>query len=171
MSTIDKWVMVGYVKAGYPERDVQVFVHIKWDGRRLSLSGVEGPKANGDAHGGCGQIDVSRAVPLDSGVDTAKLATIWDRWHLNDMRAGSRAQESYLRRNPIDMSEYARAHPERSPSYYEAATAKLHAVGLNPDPLADGYCYGSAWKFEDVPEDVIAYLASLPSVDAPRGWL
>lgn len=28
-----------------------VFVTVKWDDKRLSITGVEGPKANGDAEG------------------------------------------------------------------------------------------------------------------------
>lgn len=66
--------------------NVITFVTITWDGKRLSITGVEGPKANGDASGSCGQLDVSRHNP--------RLAELWARWHLNDMRAGCEHQRT-----------------------------------------------------------------------------
>lgn len=64
----------------------RIFVTVDWDGKRLSFTGVEGPKANGDATGSCGQLDVSKHSP--------RLATLWERWHLNDMRAGCEHQRA-----------------------------------------------------------------------------
>ena len=70
-------------------------------GGRLSITGVEGPKCNGDAKGSCGQcLDALRNCnpwltpphgkePI---VDPVKLAAVWERWHLNDMRAGTPLQ-------------------------------------------------------------------------------
>lgn len=82
-----------------------------------------------------------------------RMVEIWKRWHLNDMKAGSAVQEQYLKDRPIDQAEYA--YPK---SYYEVASEKLFEVGLNPD--ADGYQYGHAWKFEQIPGDVIAEIQS-----------
>lgn len=88
---ISKAMLVGRNADG----NVWVEVHFK-DGR-LSLSGVIGPKANGDARGSCGQIvDYVRAYPAaDFGIApgwTAEmlddLIRVWDGWHLNDMHAG-----------------------------------------------------------------------------------
>jgi hypothetical protein len=162
---IDKWVLVGYVKAGYPERDVKVYAHVKYDGQRLSLTGVEGPKANGDCVGASGQISLDDVVPMDSGVDVSKLREVWKRWHLNDMRAGSPYQEAWLREHPIDPAEYA--YPK---SHYVVASEKLRAAKLNPDPFSSGYEYGHGWQFEEVPGTVIEFLDSLPATDAPKGW-
>lgn len=73
------------------------------------------------------------------------------------MKAGSPIQEQWLREHPIDPSEY-----EYPRSHYEVARAKLAEAGLNPDP--DKYAYGSAWKTEELPADVLAEIASW---DAP----
>jgi hypothetical protein len=67
-----------------------VFLTVAWDGKKLSMTGVEGPKGNGDAHGSCGQIAMHEwadyiAAP---GIDLARIRAIWDAWHLNDMKPG-----------------------------------------------------------------------------------
>jgi hypothetical protein len=86
---IDKWVNVGSTKIG--DRHVDTLVHIQFDGKRLSISGVEGPVPNGNCFGACGQIDLSNTVAWP-GVNKNKLAKVWERWHLNDMRAGCEHQ-------------------------------------------------------------------------------
>lgn len=96
----------------------------------------------------CGQCvdEVVAYFPQDK--QAQRMAAVWRRWHLNDMKAGSPAQEQWLRDNPIDRAEYA--YPK---SRYEVVSAKLAAVGLNPD---QGYNYGSAWKLEELPPDILA---------------
>lgn len=92
---------------------------------------------------------------LDSFPDNATLkliAPIWDRWHLNDMRAGTVAQETWLREN-LKPSDY-----EYPLNHYDVACAKLAAVGLNPD---NGYSYGSKWLREELPAAVLAILKTL----------
>lgn len=223
---LNAWHMVGYVKAGYPERDVKVYVEIGWDGKRLSISGVEGPKANGDCLGGAGQIRLDHVVPLDSGVDTGKLQGVWDRWHLNDMRPGCEHQRlidttrkveivTYkltrdaiveqadlkrdtwallMRQGRVELSDDARALLElpytrtsapdadsTASGRYEVDKRESKAIGWvtqaeHPEGMLSkpcevcGYKYGSRWLSESVPEDVIAFLASLPACDAPKGW-
>jgi hypothetical protein len=124
----------------------------------LSITGVIGPKANGDCVGGCGQcrdfIVTDYAPGWNAGI-AEQFREIWDRWHLNDMRAGSQIQSDYLRANPIPLCV----------DYYVVACETLRAAGLNPDP--QGYVYGSAWNFESVPASVIEFLESLPESDRP----
>lgn len=61
----------------------------------LSISGVIGPKSNGDCLGSCGQIDMSLSAedikPAANWSKTKikKLLDIWDKWHLNDMNAAT----------------------------------------------------------------------------------
>jgi hypothetical protein len=86
-----------------------------------------------------------------------RMRQVWERWHLDDMKAGSAVQEAWLRAHPIDPQECA--YPR---SHYEVASARLAEAGLNPDP--DGYRYGHAWKTETLPADVLAEIASW---DAP----
>lgn len=79
----------------------RLYVTVDWDGKRLSITGVEGPKANGDCRGSCGQTGIPRNTPesgwlkLSDGWDQPtvdRLREVWDRWHLNDMRAGCEHQ-------------------------------------------------------------------------------
>ena len=72
---------------------------------------------------------------------------------------GSPAQEAYLRLNPVSFT-----YPD---THYEAATRALDAAGLNPE----GERYGSKWWREDVPEDVLVWLAALPDADRKPAWV
>ena len=89
-----------YLSPGVTEYG-QVFVEVEYsttpDGGRLSITGVEGPKNNGDARGSCGQIvdTLSRLKSLSPGwtpEQVVRLRAEWERWHLNDMRAGCEHQ-------------------------------------------------------------------------------
>lgn len=146
-----------------------IYCRIKYDGWRLSITGVEGPYSNGNCKGGVGQIVMyllgnERQIAPAPGWDFEKIKMflqLWDRWHLNDMRAGSEPQEKWLRENPIVVK-----YPE---SHYKIASKKLAEVGLNPD--SDGYRYGHAWKFEVIPEWVISFFKSLPDTDIKPCWV
>jgi hypothetical protein len=148
-----------------------LFVTIEWKDGRLSISGVSGPKANGDACGSCGQntgdlLEVSSFATGWSAGMCAKLAEVWERWHLNDMQAGSPAQRKWLCDNPVTAT-----YPE---SHYEKACAALAEAGLNPDPGYEHndkpYQYGHAWLREEVPDKVIKWLFDLPPADRPHPW-
>lgn len=145
------------------DRQHPVFVTIRWEPPRLSISGVEGPNQNGNAAGACGQLrlDPTYAAPGWEADDVAQLDATWRRWHLNDMRAGSPAQEQWLR-----------DHPDRpSPlEYFPWACEQLAAAGLHPDPDHDDYRYGSAWLSEDVPDEILDYLWALPNTTRAHPW-
>lgn len=150
---INKIFKVGYVLEYSGKRPVYVFC--KYDGKRLSLSGVIGPKRNGDAYGSCGQIkDYLDIIDHFCGEwDKSScdfLADIWNRYHLNDMHAGTIAQE-----NCID--DYLKKWGDRYD--YNLACEILEASGLLYD---DGYKYGSAWLFRPVPQTAIKWLEALP---------
>ena len=176
MESFTKVVRIGTMLPPWRKVPYSIFCEIKFvngaDGNKLSITGVEGPTAGGNCVGSCGQIEMHLKDELDKitpapGWDAAKIEQffkVWDRWHLNDMKAGSAVQEQYLRDNPIDKSEYQ--YPK---SYFDAATKALKAAGLNPD--ASGYKYGHAWKREDVPDEVIEFLKSLPDTDKKPAWV
>jgi hypothetical protein len=93
-----------------------IFCKVKYEGGELSISGVIGPKRNGDAWGGCGQIDMefSHRNPADDDkryqrpVKPSDLTfapgwtaeTWWDfldawkKYHLNNMKAGCEHQRA-----------------------------------------------------------------------------
>lgn len=117
--------------------DGACWVTVEFDGTRLAFQGVIGPRRDGNCRGSGGQIavdlaDVVATAPFTA-ADVARLAEVWKLWHLNDMRAGC-------------------AHQRRSGRRYEIGEAC---------PVCD-YRYGSAWLHEDVPADVIDWLAALP---------
>jgi hypothetical protein len=157
------------------ERHEKLFCKVEFDGSKLSICAVVGPRPTGNARGGCGQIIMEfseydhrgytslSTLRLAKGWTRAtvrKLFDVWNRWHLNDMKAGSATQEEYLRAHPV-----VAVYPE---SHYDKASKALADAGLNPD--ADGYSYGHAWKHEDVPADVLEFLTGLPDTDVTPAW-
>ena len=177
-----KVVRVGSVPRGWgkrPDYPLDVFANIEYKDGRLSISGVVGPRSSGNCGGSAGQfimmfkeydnrghttLATIKLAPGWSRVTVRRFFDAWHRWHLNDMKAGSAAQEQYLKDSPMDPASYA--YPK---DHYTAACAHLAAAGLNPD--ADGYKYGHAWKREEVPADVIAFLQSLPETDKTPAWV
>ena len=152
----------------------------------LLITGVIGPKRNGDSKGPCGQIveDLKDAEFLP-GIDGKTLIEVWERWHLNGMRAGSPDQEDYIRANP-ELFEVK--YPV---SHYENACGVLRSAGLDPSPnytlgyLAElgtywynvldnekdvPYKYGSGWLKEQLPLDVVEFIQSLPDDSDEYPW-
>lgn len=166
-----KVVRIGTART-FNNRAYSVYCKVKYVNGCLSITGVEGPTPGGNAIGSCGQIDSHLRDQLHTitpapGWDALKLQqffNVWERWHLNDLRAGSPEQEKYLRDHPISREEYA--YPK---SHYEVAGQKLADAGLNPD--ANGYQYGHAWKREEVPGEVLEFLRSLPETDREPAWV
>mgnify|MGYP003419988187 CR=1 FL=1 len=163
------------VKVGTNAERHAVFAIIKWSGDgRLSITGVVGPRKNGDAYGSCGQcVDDIRAL-------NPELADVWERWHLNDMRAGCEHQRAdKWDERPIDPSKptnvYGRHCGPNGPETWNMLAwvrRNEHPEGLMNEPCpACGYRYGTAWLREDVPADVVQWLHDLPtSDDLPTAW-
>ena len=82
--------------------------------------------------------------------DILKIQSIWNRWHLNDMRVGTPKQEAFIRQWKLS-NKYE----------YSAACDALAEAGLLYD---NGYKYGSSWLREELPTGIIKYLFSLPAV-------
>lgn len=168
LGTIDKVIRPGSIPntGGFPKR-LDVFCRIKYDGKRLSISGVEGPKPNGDAWGSCGQIEMhyKHRNPADDDARSAGYAIgpedfswalgwdaerwlgfldVWHRWHLNDMRAECEHQR------------------ERGEKYDN-----------NPDAVCPDcdYKIGSAWLVEEVDEAALMLLEMLPKADKEPNWV
>lgn len=91
-----KVVRVGSVTID--NRQAGVYVKIQWkEGANLSLTGVEGPKSNGDALGSAGQIGMPVNLTYAEGWDAATVTRLWEtwkEWHLNDMQAGCEHQRT-----------------------------------------------------------------------------
>ena len=166
---MNKVLFVGkMVDCGYP-----IFLKVKYEEGRFSISGVEGPLASGNCKGGCGQIqDSLYDIRMEGDLTREQLDKVlayWERWHLNDLKAGSPDQEAHLMANPIEYDGMKCSH-------YEAASAELTAAGLNPDPEFMGkdgepYVYGTAWNREEVPTGVIEFFESLPPSTRKPNWV
>ena len=137
---------LGTTKVG--KRNGSVYVKIEWDGKSLSITGVVGPLPSGNALGSCGHFEHPIQIETYAQGWTAweiqKLWALWDRWHLNDMRAGCEHQRA------LGWTKYD-DHPSE------------------PCPTC-GYKYGTAWLTEEVPQDVLEWLAELPRADKPCPW-
>lgn len=120
-----------------PEQRERVFVDVEWDGTRLSFTGdVYGTGVHG-AHSVGQVIDDVRKVSVT-------LADLWERWHLNDMKAGCEHQEAWFRESP-----------SLRPSW------KNEYKGMDVPCPECGYKYGTEWKTEPVPEDVLRQIHDL----------
>jgi hypothetical protein len=69
-----------------------MWVEIKWKDGKLSITGVHGPKRNGDCSGSAGQC--SDVLLASKDPKHHKLKEVWDKWHLNDMNAACEHQEA-----------------------------------------------------------------------------
>jgi hypothetical protein len=161
---------------GGSSKYADVFIHIQYKDNHLSITGVVGPNHHGNAWGSAGQIvmDFRKSYPdviyCDGWTSDLfdKLLAIWDRYHLNDMQAGSPNQMAWLR-------EHESSFPRYPISHYTWAREQLAAVGLQPDPdyiyHDKPYSYGCAWLLEEVPADVIAWLEELPESFKTPAWI
>jgi len=155
-------------------RRMSVFCTIEYQDGRLSITGVEGPLSSGNCLGSCGQIETSMDLTYLACFHFAphwnrdmlnEFLSIWRRWHLNDMRAGTPEQMACLETH-IYQHSYG--------DHYLWAKNILAYAKLDPVTLPDGteYYYGTRWLFEPVPEDVLAFLVNLPDADKnlPATW-
>lgn len=87
------------------------------------------------------KLNATQDAPSD---DVEALCDLWDRWHLNDLRAGTETQDAMLASLKMNGQPYE---------------ARCLALG---DFIEDrGYRYGSAWLYEPIPDDVLAELVRL----------
>ena len=79
-----------------------------------------------------------------------KILDIWDRWHLNDLHAGTKKQEEAVKewRKKNKISGWA----------YEREVKYLKSIGLYEDR---GYKYGKEWLYEPLPNEVIKFINNL----------
>lgn len=148
-----------------------VFIKIKYQDGKLSISGVESPRSTGNCRGSCGQIVMHMPATLKTETITYKkgwsrksvlrLIDLWEAWHLNDMRAGTPKQEKSIKdwlTNSGDTVRYT----------YESACEYLKTIGIYND---NGYIYGTKWLKEEVPVSVLQELADLPETKITPAWV
>lgn len=220
------------------------FCKIEFEDGRLSISGVIGPKRNGNAKGSCGQCvdEIRNGTPSPEWNHEMlnQFCDIWSEWHLNDMRPYCQHQKSLgwdrlarkevvlynytLSREAMDKKkdaekaaiealkngtvfvpsdeqiryanlpysitthekltgEMEKLYKPRKPIYTgDKGATEIKTLGwLKPEEHPDGilckpcpvcgYKYGTSWKEEDVPKDVIGWLFSLPEATEKPAWV
>lgn len=166
---IVKVVRIGTIMLWHHRAELPTDIFCKIEFRadnRLSITGVIGPRKNGDAWGGCGQIDMEfdhrnpsdndprysdpilpSDITFSPGWDAdlwCGFLNIWKRWHLNDMKAACEHQE--------------------------IMGITYHKNPKHVCPVC-GYKIGSAWKRRNVPQAVIEFLVALPDTDKTPAWV
>lgn len=140
--TINKTIVPGLIDGS------NIYIKIEFEKGKLSISG--------NCAGSGGQISdmLSQITEYSKGFNpenVAELQRVWDAWHLNDMRAGCEHQRALMpdieRLNPdfFNASNYSEII---SGSYFAKCPECSHK-------------YGSAWLKEEVPKDVLKFLAGL----------
>lgn len=113
----------------------------------------------------CGQIVGTRLDGLAPGWGAATVGRfyeLWDRWHLNDLRAGCEHQraEGWGRERLEDGRWTGHVYPKEHP----------RGVLCKPCPVC-GYRYGTEWKYEEVPDDVLDFFRALPEPSITPVWV
>ena len=137
--------------------------------KELSISGVEGPRKNGNCRGSCGQINDTIVEHIErdefnkfaAGWDKKSILhfiEVWKEWHLNGMKAGNAKQEAFVKK-------YIEEHPMERHTYTNICKVlEEHNLFEDKDDIYNGkpYKYGNAWRYVALPEEVIEYVKSLP---------
>lgn len=132
-----------YVGRMPEDRAHHMHIEVRWDGRRFAMTGelvdarLEGRGvADPTVAGGQNRDDLARCEPVEpfTRAQLDRLTEVWERWHLNDMRAGCEHQ--------------------RELGWKATRTGDPDDKVGKPCPTC-GYRYGSAWLFEPVPVSVI----------------
>lgn len=164
-----KIVNIGIVDLGTP-KGCELFCKIELNGKRLSITGVEGPLPSGNCRGSCGQIDMHEwnFKKLHKGWTLSlvrKFRDVWKRWHLNDMKAGTPKQEQAVKEWLDAGNKYE----------YQSVRSMLDRLNLLIDEsyIHNGkpYEYGTAWLVEELPDSVISFLVSLPKASKEPAWV
>lgn len=185
------------LRIGTSKNTGNIFIHVEFKDGKLSISGVEGPRANGNCQGGCGQIDMSYAhrnpadndprnkhifggTEYDSTIypESITFAPGWDSEKWFDLL------DIWKRWHLNDMQsacEHQRALGWKYDTHRKHRT-EVHtpAIGL-PGVVVTytkagqcptcGYLIGSAWLKEEVPAAVIKQLQAFPDTDVTPAWV
>jgi hypothetical protein len=169
------------VRLGHTQGIGSTFCKIEFNGSQLSISGVEGPTSGGNCKGSCGQILHDLTIEdyaLGWTNELVKEFTmIWERWHLNYMKAGTLRQRAVIAYKVFELLPFypeLQYAPHSVPSklgfdsYYSMCCAWLKDAGLYVD---EGHIYGHAWLFEPIPDHILDFLKALSDADIKPPWV
>ena len=132
-----------YSRVINPVLGMTVFIYYQPDTQRLSFQG------RSSISSGQNWEELLKREPLFTKTEVNILYNVWQRWHLNDLRAGTPKQEAEIRKYKAAAGRYE----------YKEACDWLEKANLLVD---NGYRYGTAWLKEEVPKYILKWLFSLP---------
>lgn len=142
-------------------KDNLVEVEVRLEDRvayqRLSICGTIWNRLKTDCLSGGQNLDDIRELVGFSPL-MKRVHYVWERYHLNDMKAGSPRQEAYL-------AGYRQAHRDSNSGAkwdgcYDTRKDLLEKAGLQPDHTHNNYSYGSDWFTLPIPDDILAEIAT-----------
>lgn len=161
---------VDYEGTGRIENAVELSWELEDKGRGLvfSMCGAIWNRQHSDHISGGQNIDEIAALFPDN-AQVQRMHEIWQRWHLNDLKAGCEHQRAEgWHERPIDPSKPINSYGKHFEGQSHDSWNLLgwvrkseHPEGLmcKPCPVC-GYKYGTAWLYEPIPEDVLAEIRS-----------
>ncbi len=165
MKTLKRRLVLGHYIENKRKHSVEITIEVKdKEGRAvLSMCGdVWLPGRRDIIMGGQMQdsIHAMLTIAAYSKESIDKLLAIWDRWHLNDMRAGCEHQRATWNvAKPLQVT--IRGKKETKSAGW--VTESEHPEGLLSKPCAEcGYRYGSQWLYEPLPDSIVDELAAWP---------
>lgn len=149
-------------------RYVNAYCKIEYENGRLSISGVIGPRTNGDCAGSCGQCsdEIRHGKPAQGWTRemVEKFCNIWDEWHLNDMRPYCRHQKELgwdtIAVKPVTLYHYS-LNREASAKKRDAKAAALAALkkGESLCPAPDQVLFANLPYEVTLPEEISGEMA------------
>ncbi len=166
---MQKTITIGTYNVHRNAQNVPVICTVTLENGNLSIVG--------DIKNFCGgQIDSTLREGLENGdfnpagAWVKTFLDIWDKWHLNNMRAGCEHQRAEgWDQKPIDPSKPLNAYGKffdgqqtDSWNMWSWIPESENPNGLlsKPCPVC-GYKYGTAWKKEELPQDVVKFIENL----------
>ena len=140
---------VDYNNSGQKNCTAEIKIELKDSpkGKVLSIMGGIWNSKHSDYYT-CGQCLDTILEFFPSNPKVKRIVEIWNRWHLNDMKAGTPKQEACIREMPT---------PKTGQAIYDLTCEYLESKGLLVD---NGYKYGSEWLFEEIPNEIIVEVES-----------
>lgn len=167
METIKKKLVLGKIAYDNPRRKTNVAeldLELRWrnggvsvDNKPLpghwvlSICGTIWNSTQTDCSS-CGQNYARLAEFFSGNKRFDRIVEIWNRWHLNDMKGGTRAQNAAVAAWLAAGNAYD----------YTRIREHLKSLGLEVD---GGYTYGTGWMVDELPVDVRNEIIAL--FDAP----
>ena len=164
-----------YTGNGINDNLVEVEVQLDEGERpRLSISGNIWNRLKTELISGGQNLDEIRKLVGFSPL-MKRVHFIWERYHLNDMKAGSPRQEAYLAgyKDGLHIKFGTTRTEFKFTLDHDTRLDLLEKAGLNPDYTHEptharhgGYRYGSSWLYTPIPDDILAEIATWKEASA-----